>query len=566
MHVSQEVLYRKWRPQRFADVVGQQPITTTLRNAVASQSPAHAYLFTGPRGTGKTSTGRILAKAVNCTALVDGEPCNECPSCEAFQSGRALDLIELDAASNRGIDEVRALREAAGYAPNSARYKVYLIDEVHMLTDAAFNALLKTLEEPPPHIIFILATTEAHRIPATIASRCQRFDFRRHTLANTVEWLQVIADGEGMTIAPGCLDLIARQATGSMRDAVNLLDQLVAYHGRTLDIEAVQRGLGLVVDHRTTELARAAVKRDLAAGLEVLAAARDDGLEMRAFVREVVTTLRVLLMLRAGAADQLSLADAQGAELKALANEIGASDVVAALRAFGDIDFAGDPYDSLPAEIAFASLAVGLATAPTTPTAPATPAPSRGAQQGRSAPAERRASASKPAQARRTPQPPQPRPQPAPAATPAAAAEPDPPRPAPPPPFVPPDAADASPELTAIRGKWGGIRESVRKRYHKAGALLNTACDIKSFDGASIELGFRFATHVQKAQEDPKVMQAIREAVAEAVGHPVQVVPVVWEAMQQASAPPPQSQSRGGHLLEEALRYGAVPVDEQQAQ
>ncbi|MGE0134235.1 MAG: DNA polymerase III subunit gamma/tau [Dehalococcoidia bacterium] len=555
--MSQEVLYRKWRPQRFADVVGQQPITTTLRNAVASGAPAHAYLFTGPRGTGKTSTGRILAKAVNCLAPVDGEPCNTCVSCEAFQSGRALDLIELDAASNRGIDEVRALREAAGYAPNSARYKVYLIDEVHMLTDAAFNALLKTLEEPPPHIIFILATTEAHRIPPTITSRCQRFDFRRHTLANTVEWLQVIADGEGLTVAPGCLDLIARQATGSMRDAVNLLDQLVAYHGRTLDLDAAQRGLGLVVDHRTTELARAAVKRDLGRGLEVLSAARDDGLDIRAFAREVIGTLRSLLLIRAGAVDQLALSDAQATELRALANEVTSSDIVAALRAFGDLDFAGDPYDSLPAEIAFASLAVGLAAAPVaqvTPTPPA--AESRGT---RAAATERRSAAtqSRPAQRPKTPQPPQPRPQAS-----AAAAPPAPEREPAPPPFVPPDATDAPPALREIRGKWGGIREAVRKRSHKAGALLNTACDIKSFDGESIELGFRFATHVQKAQEDAKVMQAIREAVAEAVGHPVQVLPVVWDAMQEAAAPPPPPQSRGGHLLEEALRYGAVPVDE----
>ncbi|MCY4511858.1 MAG: DNA polymerase III subunit gamma/tau, partial [Acidobacteria bacterium] len=162
--MSQEVLYRKWRPTTFNDVAGQDPITSTLRNAVAAGTPAHAYLFTGPRGTGKTSTGRILAKAVNCLAPVDGEPDGACESCRAFGEGRALDLIELDAASNRGIDEVRALRESVGYAPNAATYKVYLVDEVHMLTDAAFNALLKTLEEPPGHVIFVLATTEPHRI------------------------------------------------------------------------------------------------------------------------------------------------------------------------------------------------------------------------------------------------------------------------------------------------------------------------------------------------------------------------------------------------------------------
>ena len=195
MSLSQEVLYRKWRPGGFAEVAGQDPIITTLRNAVAARSPAHAYLFTGPRGTGKTSTGRILAKAVNCEAPRAGEPDNACNSCIAFNEGRALDLIELDAASNRGIDEVRALRESVGYAPNSGSYKVYLVDEVHMLTDAAFNALLKTLEEPPAHVIFVLATTEPHRIPPTISSRCQRFDFRRASLPALVERIGVIAEG-----------------------------------------------------------------------------------------------------------------------------------------------------------------------------------------------------------------------------------------------------------------------------------------------------------------------------------------------------------------------------------
>ena len=318
---QREVLYRTWRPRRFADVVGQDPVTTTLRNAVAAGAPAHAYLFSGPRGTGKTSTGRILAKAVNCEAPAAGEADDECPSCLAFNRGQALDLIELDAASNRGIDEIRQLRESTGYAPNLARYKVYLIDEVHMLTEPAFNALLKTLEEPPPHVIFVLATTEPHKIPATILSRCQRFDFRRISLTVAVERLRAIVEGEGLTVADGGLDLIARQATGSLRDAINLLDQLVAYHGRDLTIDAVRSGLGLVVDDRAGEVARAAITRDLARGLELLAGVRDDGIEVRAFVREVVSTLRNVLMLKAGAGDQLGLADTEREALDALAGD-----------------------------------------------------------------------------------------------------------------------------------------------------------------------------------------------------------------------------------------------------
>lgn len=558
--MSQEVLYRKWRPQRFADVAGQAPITTTLRNAVAGGTPAHAYLFTGPRGTGKTTTGRILAKAVNCTAPEAGEPCERCPSCEAFNRGAALDLIELDAASNRGIDEVRALREAAGYAPNAARYKVYLIDEVHMLTDAAFNALLKTLEEPPPHVIFILATTEAHKIPATILSRCQRFDFRRITLAAAVDRLRTIADGEGIEVAPGGLEAIARQATGSLRDGVNLLDQLVAYHGMRLDLDAVQHGLGLIIDERTTELARAAIGKDLAAGLALLAGARDDGVEIRAFLREVVNTLRAVLLLKAGAGDQLSLSDDQAAELQSIATGSQSQDIVAALRALGTIDFGGDPYDSLPAEVAFAAHAVGLneTAAPAIPTrpmpaplaaAPATTSAARPQAELR-APAAPRPRAQAPQQGQSAPQPPQPRREEAPAPRPVAA------------PFVPPDVDSASPELAAIRAALGGIREAARRRYQPAGALLNTPCAIKSFEGDVVEIGFRFPAHVEKVKDDPKAMQAIVEACSEAVGRTVRVTPVLWDALQQAQAAAAPPQAKGGHLLEEALRAGAVPIPE----
>ena len=558
--MTQEVLYRRWRPQRFADVAGQEPVTTTLRHAVAAASPAHAYLFSGPRGTGKTSTGRILAKAVNCLEPgEDGEPDNACQSCEAFSRGSALDLIELDAASNRGIDEIRELREAVGYVPANARYKVYLIDEVHMLTDAAFNALLKTLEEPPPHVIFVLATTEPHRIPATILSRCQRFDFRRIPLADTVERLHTIGEGEGLTVADGGLELIARQATGSLRDAVNLLDQLVAYHGRELSLEAVRGGLGLVVDDRAGELARASVARDLRAGLDVLDAARSDGIEIRALMRAAVVTLRSALLLKAGGGDQLGLSESEAEQLKALAGEGAAVDIVAALRALGSIDFAGDAYDALPAEIAFAMLAVGLgeeAPAAAAPPQPAAAAPPRSA----AAPVQ-----PQPQRSRRPSQPRGEAPrrlaeQAAPAASPAATAS----RPAAASgSFVPPDEGELSPQLVEVRGKWEAIRAAARKRHHKAGALLNTPCNIKSFDGDKIELGFRFPVHVEQVMtfESGKVMQAISEAVVEAVGRPVEVAAVVWEQLEQAR-PAVSQRSQGGHLVDEARKQGAESVEE----
>lgn len=221
-------LYRAWRPQKFSEVIGQNHITQTLTNSLEQRRFSHAYLFAGPRGSGKTSVAKIMAKAVNCLQSVGGEPCNECDSCIAITKGSLLDVIEIDAASNRGVDEIRELRENVKFTPTEVQYKVYIIDEVHMLTTEAFNALLKTLEEPPEHIIFILATTEAHKLPLTIISRCQRFDFRRILAKKIAERLQEITDAEGYKIESEALLLVARYAEGAMRDALGLLDQAFA--------------------------------------------------------------------------------------------------------------------------------------------------------------------------------------------------------------------------------------------------------------------------------------------------------------------------------------------------
>ena len=567
--MSQEVLYRKWRPKRFGDVVGQEPVTTTLRNAIAAGSPAHAYLFAGPRGTGKTTTGRILAKAVNCpTPTAEGEPCDVCPGCETFRTGRALDLIELDAASNRGIDEIRDLREGTGYSPNAGRYKVYLIDEVHMLTDAAFNALLKTLEEPPPHVIFVLATTESHRLPATIVSRCQRFDFRRISLDAAVGRLRTIAEGEGITVAEGGLDLIARQSTGSLRDAVNLLDQTVAYHGRDLSLEAVRAGLGLVVDHRTGELARAAIMRDLPAGLAVLDAVRNDGLEMRAFMREVVATLRSALLVLSGGGADLAISEGEASALRTLAASARPTDIVAALRALGSVDFRGDAYDSLPAEIAFASLAVGLDAPTALEAAPVAAVPQARAQAAapppaRPEPVEGRAEPRPPRGVERPPAPRGERPQaaPRPQATPAPRPQPAEARvETPRPPFVPPDLGPVSEELARIRAGWDEIRDAVNAQDKKAGALLNKVSYARAVEGDRVEIGFVSRPLMEIAQ-GPGVLQKISEAVGQTLGRPVQVVPVLWEELRNAGGGPP-SQPRPSHLVDEALKQGAELVAE----
>ena len=572
---GQQVLYRKWRPLRFADVAGQDPVTTTLRNAVAVAAPAHAYLFAGPRGTGKTSTARILARAVNCEAPVEGEPCNECQTCVAFLAGEPLDLIELDAASNRGIDEVRQLRESVGISPNRARYKVYLIDEAHMLTEPAFNALLKTLEEPPPHVIFVLATTERRKLPATIVSRCQHFDFRRIPLEATVERVREVAAGEGITLAEGGSELIARQATGSLRDAVNLLDQIAAYHGHELSLDAVRSALGLVVDDRAGALARAATTRDLAAGLGVLAAARDDGIEIRAFLKQVLDTLRSALLLKAGGGQQLALSDTETEELEALARDVTTGDIVAALRALGEVDFGGDAYDSLPAEIAFATLAVAAeAPADIAPAAeaPATAAPAAEAPAASApAPAQRQrgGQGARPAARRDTPpappRPPRASPSRAPADAPSApvrqarARLPSP----------PPDEGEVSAELAGVRDQWEQIRETARKHNHRAGAMLNSQCFVKRFEDDRLEIGFKSASLVEKtlALEEGAVMRSIQEAVSEVVGRTVEVVPVLWEELQHSSSPSggtpsATSPAAGGHLTDEAVKLGAERIEE----
>lgn len=240
------VTARKWRPQTFADVVGQEHITTTLKNAILNNRIAHAYLFAGPRGCGKTTTARILAKSLNCINSKNGEPCNECEMCKSFLTSQTLDIIEIDGASNRRIEEIRTLRESVKYAPTKGKYKIYIIDEVHMLTTESFNALLKTLEEPPEHTLFIFATTDVHKVPLTIISRCQRFDFRRIEMATIKNQLKEIAKAEGIEIDDLALTLIAKKADGALRDAQSLFDQVISFCGKKVEAEVLAKMLNLI--------------------------------------------------------------------------------------------------------------------------------------------------------------------------------------------------------------------------------------------------------------------------------------------------------------------------------
>ncbi len=327
--MTYQVLYRKWRPKTFADVSGQSHIIAALRNGVREGKPAHAYLFIGSRGTGKTSCAKILAKAVNCLDPQDGNPCNRCDNCRGIDDGSILDVVEIDAASNNGVDNIRDLREAVNFTPAVAKYRVYIIDEVHMLSDGAFNALLKTLEEPPAHVIFILATTEAHKMPATILSRCQRFDFSRIAPEDIAARLKTVADGEGFSIDSDAAMLLARLADGAMRDALSLTDQCLS-RSREITVDVVAEATGLAGREHLYQLSDAIRRRDSGEALAVIdrlyTASRDMArlcVEWLEFYRELMLCKSVLRP------EEIIIAtDAELARLKAEAEQYSLSAVL----------------------------------------------------------------------------------------------------------------------------------------------------------------------------------------------------------------------------------------------
>jgi DNA polymerase-3 subunit gamma/tau len=348
-------LYRKWRPLHWDQVIGQEHVIQTLRNAVTSDRVAHAYLFAGPRGTGKTTTARILAKAVNCLDPdLAKRPCNKCAHCEAVNQGRFLDLIEIDAASNTSVDDVRDLRDRINFSPNQGRYKVYIIDEVHMLSTAAFNALLKTLEEPPQHAIFVLATTEVHKIPPTVLSRCQRHEFRRIPVKEIIENLKMLAEEENIRAEPEALSLVARQATGSMRDAISLLDQL-ASAGESVTLQLAQDVLGTATSQAVLEVVEAMLKKDSAQGLEAIHRSLDAGSDPRQFARQMVDYLRNLLLVAMGNAAQVDATPELRTQMARHAQAMSVNELLGVIqdfnRAASEIRTGWQP--ALPLEMAF---------------------------------------------------------------------------------------------------------------------------------------------------------------------------------------------------------------------
>lgn len=331
--MSYLVLARKYRPQTFADVIGQEHITQTLANAIAANRLSHAILLAGPRGTGKTTMARLLAKSMNCVQGPTATPCNVCDNCKAITAGYSSDVLEIDGASNNGVDQVRELRENSKYMPAQSRYKIYIIDEVHMLSIAAFNALLKTLEEPPAHVLFFFATTERHKLPVTILSRCQRYDFRRVSSESVAEHLAKLCRDEKVDIDPACLDIIARESGGSVRDAISLLDQVVSTADGAVDMPHAIMALGITERRNVIDLATALLNHDIAKALELTASVYDSGYDLKKLHQDLLEYFRDLVLVKL---DQK--ADLLNGDIKILREQAQLADA-AALNYYMDVLF-----------------------------------------------------------------------------------------------------------------------------------------------------------------------------------------------------------------------------------
>jgi len=528
--LAYRALYRAYRPQRFAEVVGQEHVVRTLQNALRQGRVGHAYLFAGPRGTGKTSVARLLARAVNCEQPLDGgEPCNQCAACRSIADGSALDVIEIDAASNRGIEEIRDLREKVRYAPGRCRYKVYIIDEVHMLTEHAFNALLKTLEEPPANVVFILATTDPQKVPATILSRCQRFDFHRVPDARIIAHLEQVCAAEGLTAEPEALQVIARHARGGLRDALSLLDQAAAMASEgAIALDDLLALLGTAGEESLLALTRAAAGGDLAAGLAVIDQVLAQGRDPRQILRDWQEYLRHALLLRldAGLENAVALSGRQAEELRRACAGVDPE------RLLDFLDYLAEreqvmrwaPDGRLVLETAFlrAARELGAGTGAPGAAAPAAGAgqpPAAAVQQARAAVDETETAAQE---------------------TGAAAGE-------------EPAAGEAGGiggtgeeggDAAAVVAAWPAVLERVRKLSTQTWALLNPAdVEVRAAGPSRVELVFRHEFHYNTMVQG-KRLQTVERAIADTCGVRVALRCVTME--QDADEPSSPARRRRG--------------------
>ena len=548
MTTSSQVFYRKWRPGTFSDLAGQEHVGNTLRQAVMQGRVSHSYLFCGTRGSGKTTTARVLSKAVNCLDPQDGDPCDRCAICVSINEGRNLDIIELDAASNRGVEEIREIRDKVHFQPAQNRRKVYIIDEAHMLTREASNAFLKTLEEPPAHVIFILCTTEADRILPTILSRCQRYDFRRLPGQTIYDRLAYVTDQEGVAIQPDALRMVARNAGGSMRDALNMLEQLAVSSNQEISLRDVEEALGLVRSDAYLILAQKMLSGDTSGSLETINDVVWEGGEPRQLHRQTLEILRSILLLSWDAGDTLDLPPDILSSLQAEAQKHDASTILRAVRVWGEANLRYDAPSTLPLEIAAAEICrkdVAETAPPPTPVQSAPPA-----------------------------QPRQPRREAPPANPPPRDSRPVPTRPAGPSAPVNTEAPARSnaPAASAdsLQGRWEqAVRQlgRVKGSKYNLGALLRD-CRPNSVhlsdDSATLVLPFTNAANLDRMQEelnDPRVRDTIEQAIEQCFGerHPFTVT---LAGANGEGDRPARNSVQDSPLYRTAIGLGARPIEE----